>query len=273
MFASTCGTWLVSATRRSCAAASIATGVAPTSVMKPCTRRWRSGSVWATGVRNHVAPSNRPALAFSAPRVSEPQIGCPPTKRAEPAAAATTLDLVEPTSVTVASPGAASTAATVAGSCAIGEATTTSSASATASSRLVRGGRPPRARPRRRARPGRGPSPPTSSPRRTRSERDGRAHQPRSDDGDLHVSTLRTVGLANLVHEVRCEIDVVPQMNQVREFGVSEARAASARRGGTPGRATGARSGAGRRASRSATRAATRARRRRRRGTPSRPCP
>ena len=65
-----------------------------------------SGSVCATGVRNQVAPSKRPALAFSAPRASEPQIGWPPTKRGEPAAAATTLALVEPTSVTVVVAGA-----------------------------------------------------------------------------------------------------------------------------------------------------------------------
>ncbi len=58
-----------------------------------------------TGVRNQVASSKSPALAFSGPRDSEPQIGCPPTKRGEPAAAATTLALVDPTSVTVASPG------------------------------------------------------------------------------------------------------------------------------------------------------------------------
>ena len=177
MFASTCGTWLVSATSRSCAAASIATGVAPTSVMNPCTSRCRSGSVWATGVRNQVAPSKRPALAFSAPRVSEPQIGCPPTKRAEPAAAATTLDLVEPTSVTVASPGAASTAATVAGRCAIGEATTTSSASATASSRPSAPS-PPRVQRRRRAPRDRGPSPPRRRRARARRARRTRPSTP-----------------------------------------------------------------------------------------------
>ena len=66
-------------------AASIATGVAPSSATKPCTSRCRSGSVSAVGVRNQVAPSNRPALACSAPRVSEPQIGCPPTNRARAA--------------------------------------------------------------------------------------------------------------------------------------------------------------------------------------------
>ncbi len=189
MFASTCGTWLVSATSRSCAAASIATGVAPTSEMKPWTSRCRSGSVCATGVRNHVAPSKSPALAFSAPRVSEPQIGWPPTNRGEPSAASTTLDLVEPTSVTVASPGAASTASTVAGSCAIGEATTTSSASATASSRLgaavdcvTRDGRGERVR------VGVPAGDVVAAP--PRGERDGGAYQAGSDHRDLHVSAL-----------------------------------------------------------------------------------
>ena len=57
-FASTCGTWLVSATSRSCASGSIATG-------RRAERRRRSraragsgpGRSAATGVRNHVAPS------------------------------------------------------------------------------------------------------------------------------------------------------------------------------------------------------------------------
>src|SRR5207248_7180117 len=91
--------------------------------------------VCAVGVRNQVAPSNNPAEACSGPRASEPLIGCPPTNLGEPAAAATTLDFVEPTSVTVvSSPVAASTAATCAGSAAIGAATTASSTPASASS-------------------------------------------------------------------------------------------------------------------------------------------
>ncbi len=49
MFASTCGTWLVIATSRSCASASIATGVAPSAVANACTARCRSGSVCAIG--------------------------------------------------------------------------------------------------------------------------------------------------------------------------------------------------------------------------------
>src|SRR5438309_347108 len=56
-----------------------------------------------------------PALAFSGPRVSEPQIGWPPTNRGDRAAAPTTLAFVEPTSVTVASPAPARTAAHVVG--------------------------------------------------------------------------------------------------------------------------------------------------------------
>ena len=59
-FASTCGTWLVSATRRSCASGSIATGrraeVGDEAVHEPVALRGRSG---VTGVRNHVAPSKR----------------------------------------------------------------------------------------------------------------------------------------------------------------------------------------------------------------------
>jgi hypothetical protein len=47
------------------------------------------------------------ALAFSGPRASEPQTGCPPMKRGEPAAAAQTDSFVEPTSVTVHDSGAA----------------------------------------------------------------------------------------------------------------------------------------------------------------------
>ena len=83
-----------------------------------------------------------------------------------------------------------------------------------------------RARPRPRARPGRGPSRRRRAPRAARGERDGGADQPGADDrraADGHVRPTRS------------------------------ACAASARRGGTRGRATAARSGADRRASRSAS--------------------
>ncbi len=106
---------------------------------------YRSGSVVALGVRNHVAPSNSSAVARSGPRASEPQIGCPPMKRASPAAAATTAPFVEPTSVTVQPLGAASsTARTWAGSAATGAATTASPAPARAVTRSAAGSTAPR---------------------------------------------------------------------------------------------------------------------------------
>ena len=107
-FASTCGRWLVTATSRSWASGPIATGRAPSEETKPCTSRSRSGDVVAVGVMNHVAPSNRSAEARSGPRVSAPQIGCPPTNRASSPAAAQTGPFVEPTSVTVHPSGARS---------------------------------------------------------------------------------------------------------------------------------------------------------------------
>ena len=63
-----------------------------------------------------MAPSNRPARAFCAPRASEPQTGWPPTKRWRSAAgtARTTCPFVEPMSVTVAPGGAAASAAAIA---------------------------------------------------------------------------------------------------------------------------------------------------------------
>ena len=128
-FASACGRWLVTATSRSCAPASIATGRAPSDVTKPCTVRSSSGPVPAVGVRNQVAPSNSSAFARSGPRVSAPQIGWPPTKRPSPAAAAQTALFVEPTSVTTAPGGASSsTSRTACGSSATGAATSTRSA-------------------------------------------------------------------------------------------------------------------------------------------------
>ena len=80
-FASTCGRWLVTASRRSCTPASIATGVAPSAASRRCRSRRRAGSVSASGVRYQVAPSNSSARAFCAPRVSMPAIGWPPMKR------------------------------------------------------------------------------------------------------------------------------------------------------------------------------------------------
>ena len=100
-------------------------------VDEPVARR-----VGLRGRRQEPGRARRRARPFacSGPRASEPQIGWPPTKRGEPAAAATTLAFVEPTSVTVVpSPDAASTAATCAGSTAIGAATTARSAPASSS--------------------------------------------------------------------------------------------------------------------------------------------
>ena len=139
-FASACGRWLVTATRRSCAPASIAIGRAPRDVTNPCTARRSSGPVPAVGVRNHVAPANSSAFARSGPRVSAPQIGCPPMKRASPRAAAQTALLVEPTSVTTQSAEArSSTSRTTCGSSATGAATRTRSAPATASASVAAG--------------------------------------------------------------------------------------------------------------------------------------
>ena len=73
-FASTCGRWLVTATRRSCASGPIATGRAPSEPTNPCTSRSRSGGVDAVGVMNH-APLEELRTARPGPRVSAPQIG------------------------------------------------------------------------------------------------------------------------------------------------------------------------------------------------------
>ena len=237
-FASTCGRWLVSATRRSCATGSIATGKAPSSATKPWTSRCRSASVCAVGVRNQVAPSNRPAEALSGPRASDPVIGCPPTNRADPRAAATTLAFVEPTSVTVvSSPVAARTAATCAGSSAIGAATTASSASASAAPSEFAASTASRCAAIARA-CGSGSQPTTRAP------------------------------LAFAARPSEAPISPVPTMVSLVTTTSTSLRdlAASARRGGRRGRATGARSGAGRRASRSGDRAAPRRAPRSRRG-------
>ena len=164
----------------------------------------------AVGVRNHVAPSKSPAEACSAPRdLRAARSGGRRRSAASRAAAATTLAFVEPTSVTVvSSPVAASTAATCAGSAAIGAATTASSAPASASSsdarRLDRA-----ARDRGRERVGSGSQPTTARPAPLRGQADRGADQPGADD--------------------REPLD-----------GQGSPVAASARRGGTRGRATGA---------------------------------
>ena len=64
---------------------------------------------FGVGVRYQVAPSNRSARACWTPAVSAPASGWPPTKRGS-SCAATTARLVEPTSVTTQSRGAAASA-------------------------------------------------------------------------------------------------------------------------------------------------------------------
>ena len=71
----------MTATSRSCAAGSIARDALRA---RPRTRGRRGSApapVAARGVRNHVAPSKRSALALPGPRASAPRIGWPPTKR------------------------------------------------------------------------------------------------------------------------------------------------------------------------------------------------
>ena len=198
-FASTCGRWLVTATRRSWASGPIATGRAPSDETNPCTSRRRSGSVAAVGVRNHVAPSKRSAVARSGPRVSAPQIGCPPTNRRSPPAAAETGRFVDPTSVTVAPSGARSSASrTTDGSSPTGVATRTRSAAATASAMLPVASTAPRSA----ATPsesGSGSQPVTDGHARTLGgEPGGRADQTGSDDrqtlGRCHQPVLVAAG-------------------------------------------------------------------------------
>ena len=109
-FASACGRWLVSATSRSWASGSIATGRAPSEDTKVCSRRCADGSVSATGVRNQVAPSNSSGRALATPRASDPHTGWPPTNCGLAPTCATNRPLVDPTSDTAHPDGAASSA-------------------------------------------------------------------------------------------------------------------------------------------------------------------
>ena len=105
-FASACGRWLVTATSRSCAPASIATGRAPSEVTKPCTRAQQLGP--GPGGRRQepgraleqlgVRPL-RAARLGTADRVAADEAGVCPR------AAAQTALFVEPTSVTTQSCG------------------------------------------------------------------------------------------------------------------------------------------------------------------------
>ena len=238
-FASACGKWLVTATRRSWAPASIATGRAPSAVTNPCTVRSSSGPVPAVGVRNQVAPSNSSAFARSGPRVSAPQIGWPPMKRPSPSAAAQTALFVEPTSVTRIRRAQREHLPHDMGSSATG----------------LRRGRGRRRRQRRRA------------SRRARPPRVAAATREQSGSG----SQPRTVG-AGAARGKPCGRAVGPSDDgDVAEHG--RPTLASARRPEMRDRATGGRSGGGRRASRTGGRAAPRALPRSRRGTPSRPRP
>ena len=133
-FASACGRWLVTATSRSCArrvdrdrprAERGDERVHRAVALRPGRRERRQEPRRAL----EQVRAGRPG-----PRVSAPQIGCPPTNRGSSPAAAQTAPFVEPTSVTVQSSArAASTSATTPGSSATGTATSASSAPASAS--------------------------------------------------------------------------------------------------------------------------------------------
>src|SRR5919202_364285 len=166
--ASTWGTCDTAAITRSCVAASMATGRAPSPVTRRCRRSSRTPEVPVVGVRYQVAPSNRSARACSTPAASLPASGWPPTNRGSPLRA-TTARLVEPTSVT-AQPGgaAASTRATVSGRAPTGTATTAASAPASAVSRSSHASS---IAPARSAAAARGSTPRTVAPRRRRGGR------------------------------------------------------------------------------------------------------
>src|SRR5918996_2857545 len=132
-FARTCGRWLKTATARSCATGSTATGRAPTSTTKRCSRSYRRPSEWGSGHRYQTAPWNRSPRACSTPAVSAPAIGWPPTKRGSPISSSR-LCFVEPTSVTAQpGPAAASASRTSAGSAPTGAQAKQRSAPSTAS--------------------------------------------------------------------------------------------------------------------------------------------
>ena len=100
-FASAWGRWLVSASRRSCAAASVRTVRAPSEATKRSTSATLSAEDASVGVRNHVAASKRSAAARAGPPVAPPATGWPGTKRGSSTAASGRL--VEATSVTTTS--------------------------------------------------------------------------------------------------------------------------------------------------------------------------
>ena len=110
-------------------------------VTNPCTVRSSSGPVPAVGVRNHVAPSNSSAFARSGPRVSAPQIGCPPMKRPSPCGrgADRALRRADVGDDARRRARASSTSRTTCGSSATGAATRTRSAPATASASVAAG--------------------------------------------------------------------------------------------------------------------------------------
>ena len=183
--ASTCGTWLVIATSRSCAAGSIATGTAPSSATNPWTRRWRSGSVCAsasgtrsrrrrsraTRGRRRAPPSRRSDDRRRSGRAcrcgDDARLGRADVRHGRPSAVAP------------------STAATWPGA-RIGAATTASSAP---SARLFQDDAVPSTRrecPRPRAHAGRGPSRATCAPRSSAPRARRRPHQPGADNRDPH---------------------------------------------------------------------------------------
>src|ERR687892_446078 len=104
-FARTCGRWLKTATARSCATGSTATGRAPTSTTKRCSRSYRRPSEFGSGHRYHAAPWNRSARACSTPavsaaaRASRTSAGSAPTgAQAKQSSAPSTASATEPAS-------------------------------------------------------------------------------------------------------------------------------------------------------------------------------
>ena len=123
------GMWETAATAASCSAASMRTGVAPTSTARfLMTSSASDAESWPTTTQGR--PAKRSESAAAAPERSRPAIGWEPTYRRAPAPArartsATTRSLTEATSVTTAWGWAASCATTTLAVTSGGMATTT----------------------------------------------------------------------------------------------------------------------------------------------------
>ena len=200
-FASAWGRWLVSASSRSWAAASVGTARAPSEATNRSTSATLSAEDASVGVRNHVAASKRSAAARAGAARGAAGDGMARDEARIVDRGERALRRRDVGDDRRPAPAASSTSCTTAGAAPTGTATTTSSASATASASDDAGSTAPRAAACS-STPAVGVEAAASRARAPRRQRDRRPDEPGTDDGEP-LDRARPLGRAFAATTVR----------------------------------------------------------------------